>query len=171
MFSKVMVARKVIRWKIPNLLSRWFKTQIPSYFTHKKNIRYLLWSSLLSLSLVLMSVHFSSFKTTVIDCYPSFANNFSRYDAINIHVLTFSYRWVTRHCHYSDGIMGKMASQITSLSIVYSTVYSGADQGKHKSSVSLVFVRGPVNSPHKWPVTRKMFPFDDVIMVNIHDNL
>ena len=23
---------------------------------------------------------------------------------------------------------------------------------------------GPVNSPHKWPVTRKMFPFDDVIM-------
>ena len=24
--------------------------------------------------------------------------------------------------------------------------------------------RGPVNSPHRWPVTRKMFPFDDVIM-------
>ena len=29
---------------------------------------------------------------------------------------------------------------------------------------SLAFVRGPVNSPHKWPVTRKMFPFDDIIM-------
>ena len=26
---------------------------------------------------------------------------------------------------------------------------------------------GPVNSPHKWPVTRKMFPFDDVIMCDI----
>ena len=51
----------------------------------------------------------------------------------------------------------------------FSTVYSGADQRKHQSSASLAFERGirrwPVNSPHKWPVTRKMFPFDDVIMV------
>ena len=51
--------------------------------------------------------------------------------------------------------------------IVYSTVYSGADQRKHQSSASLAFVRRihrwPVNSPHKEPVTRKMFPFDDVI--------
>ena len=64
--------------------------------------------------------------------------------------------------------MGTIASQITSLTSVYSTVYSGADQSKHQSSASLAFVwgihRGPVNSPHKWPVTRKMFPFDDVIM-------
>ena len=56
----------------------------------------------------------------------------------------------------------------TSLTIVYLTVYSGADQRKHQSSTSLAFERGihrsPVNSPHKWPVTRKMFPFDDVIM-------
>ena len=61
-----------------------------------------------------------------------------------------------------------MASQITSLTMVYSTVYSGADQRKHQSSASLAFVRGihrwPVNFPHKGPVTRKMFPFDDVIM-------
>ena len=64
--------------------------------------------------------------------------------------------------------MTTIASQITSLTIVYSTVYSDADQRKHQSSASLAFVRGihrgPVNSPHKWPVTRKMFPFDDVIM-------
>ena len=64
--------------------------------------------------------------------------------------------------------MGSMASQITSLTIVYSAIYSGADQRKHLSSASLAFVWGihwgPVNSPHKWPVTRKMFPFDDVIM-------
>ena len=70
--------------------------------------------------------------------------------------------------HYNDVIMGAIASQITSLTIVYSIVYSDADQRKHQSSASLAFVRGihrgPVNSPHKWPVTRKMFPFDDVIM-------
>ena len=70
--------------------------------------------------------------------------------------------------HYDDFIMSSMASQITSLTIVYSTVYSGTDQRKHQSSAALAFVRGihrgPVNFPHKWPVTRKMFPFDDVIM-------
>ena len=64
--------------------------------------------------------------------------------------------------------MGPIASQITSLTIVYSTVYSDPDQRKHQSSESLAFVRGinrgPVNSPHKWPVTQKMFPFDDIIM-------
>ena len=72
--------------------------------------------------------------------------------------------------HYDDVTMSLMASQITRLTIVYSTVYSGADQRKHQSPASLAFVRGihrgPVNSPHKWPVTRKMFPFDDVIMEN-----
>ena len=70
--------------------------------------------------------------------------------------------------HYSDVIMGAVASQSTSLTIVYSTVDSDADQRKHQSSASLAFVRGshqgPVNSPHKWPVTRKIFPFDDVVM-------
>ena len=70
--------------------------------------------------------------------------------------------------HYSDVIMGTMASQITSLTVVYSIVYSDADQRKHQSSASLAFVLGihrrPVNSPHKRPVTRKMFPFDEVIM-------
>ena len=64
--------------------------------------------------------------------------------------------------------MGTMASEITSLTIVHSAVYSGTDLRKHQSSVSLAFVRGihwwPVNSPHKGPVTRKKFPFDDVFM-------
>ena len=63
--------------------------------------------------------------------------------------------------------MGAVACQITSLTIVYS------DQRKHQSSASLAFVRGihrgPVNSPHKWPVTRKMFPFDDVIMTSLNE--
>ena len=70
--------------------------------------------------------------------------------------------------YYSDVIMSSIASQITSLAIVYSSVYSGANQRKRQSSASLAFVwwihRSPVNSPHKGPVMRKMFPFDDVIM-------
>ena len=70
--------------------------------------------------------------------------------------------------HYGDVIMGALASQITSLPIVYLTVCSGVDQGKHQSSASLAFVwvihRWSVNSPHKWPVRRKMLPFHDVIM-------
>ena len=63
--------------------------------------------------------------------------------------------------------MGTMASQITSLPIVYLTAYSSVDQRKHQSAALLAFVWGihwsSVNCPHKWPVTRKMFPFDDVI--------
>ena len=70
--------------------------------------------------------------------------------------------------HSNDVIMGAITSQITSLTIVYSTVHPDTDQRKHQSSTSLAFVReihrGPVNSPHKWPVTRKMFSFHDVIM-------
>ena len=64
--------------------------------------------------------------------------------------------------------MSAMAPQIASLTIVYSIVYIGADQRKYQNSASLAFVRGihrgPVNSPHKGQVTRKMLPFDDVIM-------
>ena len=71
--------------------------------------------------------------------------------------------------HYRDVIMSTMAYRITSLTTLYSTVYSGADQRKHQSSASLTFVSGiqrwPVNSPQKGPATRKIFPFDDVIMV------
>ena len=72
------------------------------------------------------------------------------------------------HMHYFDVIMNTIASQITSLTVVYWIVFSDTDQRKHQSSVLLAFVReihrSPVNSPHKEPVTRKMFPFDDVIM-------
>ena len=64
--------------------------------------------------------------------------------------------------------MGTIVFQISSLMIVYLTVYSDANQRKHQSSASLAFGhRGPVNSPHKWSVTRKMYPFDDIIMLGI----
>ena len=88
------------------------------------------------------------------------------YNASPLHCLHASV--IVSRAHYNDAIMSAMASQITSLMIVYWTVCSGADQRKHQSSASLAFVREinrwPVNSLHKGPVTRKMFPFDDVIM-------
>ena len=74
--------------------------------------------------------------------------------------------------HYNDVIMSAMVSQITSLTTVYGSVYSGVDQRKHQRSASLAFVRGihkwPMNSPHKRLVTQKMFPFGDVIMNDSH---
>ena len=86
----------------------------------------------------------------------------------HVRLFGLTVRYQITGTHYSDVIMSTISSLISSLTIVYSTVYSDADQRKHQSPASLAFVRGihrrPVNSPHKWPVTRKMFPFDDVIM-------
>ena len=87
----------------------------------------------------------------------------------HICMIWFAYKILNfRTNHYSDVIVGTIACQVTSLTIVYSTVYSGADERKYQSSAALAFGRWIhrwlVNSPHKWPVTRKMFPFDDVIM-------
>ena len=68
--------------------------------------------------------------------------------------------------YYNDVIISVMASQITGVSIVCWIVSSDADPRKRQSSASLAFVRGihrwAVNSPHKRPVMRKKFPFDDV---------
>ena len=79
--------------------------------------------------------------------------------------------FIVRNCicrHYNDVIMRALASQITSVSIVYWTVGSDTDERKIQRSASLAFLREihrwPVNSPHKRPVTRRMWPFDDVIM-------
>ena len=84
----------------------------------------------------------------------------------NEHPLT--QKTINTESQYNDVVMSSTASQITILMIVYSTVYSGTDQRKHQSSASQAFVWGihrwPVNSPHKGPVTRKIFPFDDVTM-------
>ena len=89
-------------------------------------------------------------------------------DNKNGYARPFSILWYQPAEHYSGIIMGAMASQITSLTNVYSTAYSGTDQRKHQIFVSLTFLRGihrwPVNSLHIRPVTGKMFPFDDNIM-------
>ena len=102
---------------------------------------------------------------------------FTRVRVVNILICAFTslvtsnthwYCHLTMH-HYSDIIMSTMASQITSLVIVYSTVYSGA---KIKESIKALrhwplcreFYHWPVISPHKWPVTWKLFPFYDIVM-------
>ena len=120
-------------------------------------------------------IRFRRHKTVFVEIMNCFAFLFKKNYNLPSVFFTLA-RWVkyelpssrphTASHHYSDVIMGAMASQITNLTIVYSTVYSGGD--KKQCSASLAFVQGiqrsPVNSPHKWPVTRKMFPFDDVIM-------
>ena len=73
--------------------------------------------------------------------------------------------------HFSYIILSAMTSQITRVSTVCPTVCPSADQRKPQSSASLVFVWEihwwSVDSPHKGPVIRKMFPFDDVIMLSL----
>ena len=70
--------------------------------------------------------------------------------------------------HYTYVTMGVLASQIISISTVFSNVCSCAHQKEHQRSALLAFVREiqrwQVVSSHKAPVTRKMFPFNDVIM-------
>ena len=74
-------------------------------------------------------------------------------------ILTEALKW--RHNGH-DGVSNHQPP------IVYLTVYSSADQGKHQNCASLAFVRGihqwPVNSSYKWSVTQKIISFDDVIM-------
>ena len=88
--------------------------------------------------------------------------NYSNIPLLLGEVSTYSKNMAAHYTgdQYNDVIMGAMAFQITSLTIVYSNVYSGADQRKHQSSALLAFVRWihrwPVNSPHKWPVTREI---------------
>ena len=89
----------------------------------------------------------------VTDCITIVLHN--NCNSMNNLSLNFTLLW--RH-NGRDGVLNHPSHH------VYSTVYSGADQRKHQSSTSLAFVRWPVNSTHKGPVTRKMFPFDDVIM-------
>ena len=81
--------------------------------------------------------------------------------------ITTPFSTVGRY-RYNDVIMSAMASQITSISIACSSVCSGSDQRKHRSSTSLAFVmrihRWPVYSPHKAPATQTLFPVDYVVM-------
>ena len=120
-------------------------------------------------------------NVTLFACVMGFQTRYTQLDAIEATAINIICRtrelkghWVKRlryadeMTHYGDVIMSEMASQIIGVSIVCQTVGSGADQRRHQSSASLAFVReihrSPVNFPHKGPVARKMFPFDEIIM-------
>ena len=67
---------------------------------------------------------------------------------------------LSNYNHYNDVIMGAMASQITSLTIVYSVVYSGTDQRKHQSSTSLAFVReSPAQNTGAWKKKSRLYVY------------
>ena len=99
----------------------------------------------------------------VVGAKPFPANQNVKYECF--HVFPVAYF----HDHYTDVIMGAVVSKLTSLMIVYLTVYSSGDQRLHQSSASLAFVGGthrwPQTSPHTGPVTQKILPFVDVIMI------
>ena len=89
-------------------------------------------------------------------------NNVSKFQQHNLNCI----QWMTKcdhmtivvtrivNIHYSDVIMGPMACQITSHTIVYSTFYSGADQRKHQSAASLAFVCGEFTGDQWIPHTK-----------------
>ena len=96
---------------------------------------------------------------------------------ISSHICThiYIYKYFCTHIpmlHHSDVTMGAMASQITNVLVVYSTVYSGTDQRKYQGHALLAFAGGidrwPVISPRKEPATRKMIPFNDAIMRRVN---
>ena len=92
---------------------------------------------------------------TVLSIWAEYIN----YEYPSICILSF---------HHSGAIMSAMASQITGVSIVCSTICSDTGQRKHQSSASLAvrreIHRWPFDSLHKGPVMRKMFRYDDVII-------
>ena len=100
-----------------------------------------------------------------------FGENWPCYNGTALYILLHHNshgNWVIFEGHYGDVIMGMITSQITSLTIVYSTFIQTQIKENIKAprltGLCVGNSPGPVNSPHKWPVTRKMFPFDDVIM-------
>ena len=116
-----------------------------------------------------------SFQVSITDGCNFIATGCPRNYAQVSHLLVFrcglppaSVLSISSRIHYNDVIMRAIAFQIISLTIVNWTVYLSGDQRKHQSPESLASVRGihrwPVNSPHKGPVTRKMFSFDNVII-------
>ena len=104
------------------------------------------------------------FRTYVCISKTIFMTGGCNYSSNNFHVSIN----INSCIHYIDAIMTTMASQITSLTVVYWIVYSDADQRKHQNfrvtGLRVGNSPGPVNSPHIGSVTRNMFPFDDVIM-------
>ena len=149
----------IIRIKSTNIFSMYLQSRVPRNFHWKDNYRF---------NIELHCFHLCVYQIRS-QTLAAICRNIGIRDVFRIvSARETTYTSVYHPIHYSDVIMSAMASQITSLTIIYSTVYSGADQ----ENTSKLCVTGllwgihwwPVNSPHKGPVTQKMFPFDDVIM-------
>ena len=95
----------------------------------------------------------------------SSSSTWSKWPAIcAIHGSHMAGKYYIQRVHCGDVIMSVMASEITSISIVCSTVCWGANKKKSKLCVTGLCEGNPlvmVDSPHKDPVMQKMFPFDD----------
>ena len=138
-----------------------FLSWVPLWFIFVHHVQYTKYSKGLAFSHIMYAIHIG-----VISKLP-FKSNLIYIKCTKIkRIPIFCHEAITiDHVHYSDVIVSAIASQITGVSIVCSTFCSGADQSKHQSSASLAFVRKSTGgSPHKWPITGKMFPFDDVTM-------
>ena len=91
--------------------------------------------------------------------------------ACKSHHFMYNTKFMIRQVHYctshcNDFRIGAMASQITGVSIVWSTVCSGAEQQQQQQKIKAPRHWGEsMDSNNKGPVTRRMLPFDDVIMV------
>ena len=151
---------------------RWFETPSRSLWRHCNVLVLMVTMSLWKLIMILEAYWYLSKGTLHTVTYVKSAKleHFHSSQVLAIYLTIRGTKFTDNQSsnHYSDVIMSVMASQITGVSIVYSTVCSAADRRKHQSSASLAFARGihrwPVNSPHTGPVTRKLFQFDDVIM-------
>ena len=124
--------------------------------------------------------HYSSFVQGIHSSLLDFSGNFPSQKASDVELWLFiSYQpdyavsqtvemLVTWDGVTSSKGINSHGKMTLTCAVIFSTVYSEVDQRKHQGSASLAFVwgihRGLVNSPHKWPVTRIMLPFDNVIM-------
>ena len=134
--------------------------------------RQLLYKSTLNRGSTIKFLSISNLVCSVCVLMLQFTRLMAAWVAEDVLSIRFGLVWYT--CHYSDVIMDTMAAQITSLTIVYSTVYS-----RHRSKkTSKLHVTGLCagNWPgtgefHKGPVMWKIVPFDDVIMASLQSAL
>ena len=98
---------------------------------------HILWNFNQNTTLILQEDEFEKVVSASVNIHPwtSYLTSWSSF-------RVFTLRFPGSDKHYNDVIIGAMASQITSLTIVYSTVYSGADQRRHQSSALLAFWGG-----------------------------
>ena len=112
-----------------------YKTYVSQYTTGWKTLEWEGWDVIKN---CLQFFKFDSYLNFLALLYKSYLSIYGYDLCMELHI---SNPWNLVQ-HYYDVIMNAIASQITSLMIVYSTVYSDVDQSKHQSSASLAFVWG-----------------------------